>query len=540
MEHTVMAFAPLPRPPSGRPAANTPRACGRTLLITAAIVLLLLPVTARAAHDGLINGRTSDTLTCFDSFSVSLHTESNGAKVNLRIYDDLNANGIVDPGEPVLMRSRLVEGSYLDSDQVANSFYAEDVDGMNFIGRFVITFEDGGVSCFVGLLVLPVVSGYSIAGTITDPESTPGIMVVASPVDSSGNQEMGLMAASDPAGRYFFGVPDSLADRDWAVTVMDWGAAAPGRYGPWQRVVYIGGHEDSVDLALDSADFFVSGSLLDEHGSPMPDSLPVMGVAVTLPGSEFWLSCSRTSSGSHYRLPVKRDSATFCIVIPQINGLESDYLQPHSRDTMARDSVTGFDITYYHADTTIRGHIFKDGLPANRIELSADGDCGSASCGSYADGRYVMQVSGQCPSYELTITNMPAGYYALESLVVAAPGDTGKDLHLVHTGAEESKPGAALPEIVLPPISSPSRPPVRISYQVPARAGSRIAIYNSNGRLVAAQPLAACRGAEKGASSHYVWNACDRDGRLLPAGIYFVRLEAGPNRTASRKLVLTR
>jgi hypothetical protein len=86
---------------------------------------------------------------------------------------------------------------------------------------------------------------------------------------------------------------------------------------------------------------------------------------------------------------------------------------------------------------------------------------------------------------------------------------------------------------------SVTREQARIVFNLGLERGvPELSIYNLMGQQVAlftsANGLRAGRGRQA-----LTWNGRDRDGRLLPAGVYFYRLRAGAQ-VATKKLILVR
>ncbi len=82
---------------------------------------------------------------------------------------------------------------------------------------------------------------------------------------------------------------------------------------------------------------------------------------------------------------------------------------------------------------------------------------------------------------------------------------------------------------------NPARDVARISFSVPEKAPVTIAVYDISGRQVATLLQ---RTVEPGVHS-LTWNATDRHGRKVPAGVYFVELRQGDHR-AHQRLILVR
>jgi hypothetical protein len=134
-------------------------------------------------------------------------------------------------------------------------------------------------------------------------------------------------------------------------------------------------------------------------------------------------------------------------------------------------------------------------------ELVADGAAGGAIV-TWADNN-----SG-------ADSNIFAMIVGTESTVSVAPGPPGSSLALSRRGA------------------SPARGPVTLSFALPHTAPVRLAIYDLSGRRV--RELVS--GVEPGGTHEVVWDLRDDNGRPLPAGVSFARLEV-EGQEVSAKLV---
>ncbi|TET47254.1 T9SS type A sorting domain-containing protein [candidate division TA06 bacterium] len=98
-------------------------------------------------------------------------------------------------------------------------------------------------------------------------------------------------------------------------------------------------------------------------------------------------------------------------------------------------------------------------------------------------------------------------------------------------------PSTSLPTVNALHQSSPNpsrRSPV-IGYQLSKRAQTTLKVYNLAGRLV----KTLVNDAQKAGYYRVEWHGNDEQGRQMPGGVYFYRLQAG-NFTAGRKLILLR
>jgi len=120
----------------------------------------------------------------------------------------------------------------------------------------------------------------------------------------------------------------------------------------------------------------------------------------------------------------------------------------------------------------------------------------------------------------------------------------GADFHLLGgfwsgglavTGIEDGD-DTALPLVFRAHPASPN--PIvdrtRLSFELPRAAATRVALYDAAGRLVRVLsdgPLAAGR-------HQLAWDRRDRSGRPVAAGLYFMRMDAGPDQNRQKLVVM--
>ena len=103
------------------------------------------------------------------------------------------------------------------------------------------------------------------------------------------------------------------------------------------------------------------------------------------------------------------------------------------------------------------------------------------------------------------------------------------------TGVEDVE-GAGLPAVfrLHPASPNPFMDRTRLEFELPKATPARVALYDVAGRLVhvlADAPFAAGR-------HEVAWDGRDRSGRAVSAGIYFLRMDAGPNRSHQKLVVM--
>ena len=88
------------------------------------------------------------------------------------------------------------------------------------------------------------------------------------------------------------------------------------------------------------------------------------------------------------------------------------------------------------------------------------------------------------------------------------------------TGVDDRIPEAA---VLYGNFPNPFGPSTRVAFSIPTSSGVELSIYSVDGRLVRNIPESTF-----GEGRHTIsWDGRDRDGRRLPAGVYFYRLQIG-------------
>jgi hypothetical protein len=169
-------------------------------------------------------------------------------------------------------------------------------------------------------------------------------------------------------------------------------------------------------------------------------------------------------------------------------------------------------------------------------------------CGTVRDGASAAPLPGA-----LVLAYLPDGSWANASAVTAGDGTFCLDVpagtydlqvhvndHLVGTlksivvsdevtGVEID---GVLPVLALGVYPNPARALATLTFQAPGAERVEVGVYDLRGRFVRGWSADAARAV----GADIAWDFRDRDGREVPAGIYFVRLSAG-SRSVVRSLV---
>jgi hypothetical protein len=160
---------------------------------------------------------------------------------------------------------------------------------------------------------------------------------------------------------------------------------------------------------------------------------------------------------------------------------------------------------------------------------------------------YKLRIIGKNQTYEYSTTDtffvwrnttgMPNGVFYWS---VLAYSTTGLNRESGTTGIIQVQPSAVGSDQPAPTefglmqnYPNPFNPETRIEYRLPKSCRVRLSVMNMLGQDVSVL----VDGWESVGIHHAVWNASDKNGMKVPAGIYFYRLIAG-ERVFNRKMLL--
>lgn len=103
-------------------------------------------------------------------------------------------------------------------------------------------------------------------------------------------------------------------------------------------------------------------------------------------------------------------------------------------------------------------------------------------------------------------------------------------------GTLDAGDGAATPRVFrfLPAWPNPVRSRSRVAFELPRTSRVALSVFDVSGRLLRRADF----GLLPAGRHERAWNAEDGDGRALPNGVYFLRLDSGSERGTHKVLVL--
>jgi hypothetical protein len=299
-------------------------------------------------------------------------------------YVDLNANNAYDPTIDVQIdqSATIIDNDFGDENPAVGIYQytmSGNEDGPNTVANLRILFRvvDGGGSDIALVHILPITSGYSIAGSVTPALST--IIVMASV-----NEDESYMTTTNTDGSYLLYVPTAT---HYHVGCFDpvnvtGGMVCTTTYDN----LLINGHLTGYNFVFTAPNSSISGYVRDQ------DNLPVSNIMVRANtnqgGSEFSAS---TDNDGYYHIGLA--SGTWYLntdTNPDYNNYLSG--QNHVITLGDQENLTT-NFTIYATNGTIQGSTYLDGQLTGSIPVRADCPLGSSYTSSSANGTYILKVS---------------------------------------------------------------------------------------------------------------------------------------------------
>jgi len=414
---------------------------------TLVAMLLIVVGTSFGAHNLLVNGTQDAVLYYGDTVIVSLSTESPGAEVKFSLYADINDNGAPDYGEPCFFAIRTLDGSPFDEDETTNGYIETELSSTpenGYIsGNFVLKAEDNGVSDYASIHFMPITSSLSISGLVSNPMQGGISIFVARDTSDTGivlSDFFGTYTSSD--GNFFIGVPDEFYGDTFYFFPTDIAGLLLDYVSPElpADTFVMTGPISGVVVSFTSTDGTqISGNLIDNYGNQLPDTVRIsfIGAAFTLFDTSVYAATKWSNIGSYSR-ELKSEWGSIWMVMEDIFPLYPHYLAPPEGEVFIVGSGSAtYDIVSYLADTTVSGHVYLNGEPADEVIVKTkgykDGDeIGSTFTLSYSDGHYLLQVSQDVDSYHVYLdeSSLPPFSEVEEGTLTVYPGATGVDFHV--------------------------------------------------------------------------------------------------------------
>ncbi len=479
------------------------------------IVLVLFMSFSLFGMTGLlINGDSVATITIGDSITVSGIFEGGDSIAEAAIRIDIDSNGVIDPEDPVIGYSYLMDGSWSDDDETKDGDISFKTEFFPTTGNFIITAEDAGGSDQIILHVQPISSSLNLNGQI-EPDSA-GIIVGA--ILLPDESEL-INDITDTSGNYSINIPDSLSGRYFKISTHVTEDALWYALGTLSDdSVLIGGSAILNDSLIPTDGVAVRGHFINEGGGPHtePITLQFNGSFVDLTrGRRSGNKMGFAIGGSgilHLRSGgFGEDSNAWTVNISQEHPY---FMTPEVHDTInlgpPTDTLDSPPFTLFSCNSAIAGTVFVDGTPTDEVEVWANSDStGSApGAGTYSTGYYKINVSSHPDNYYVGLSNYNWVTYGGDK--IAAPGSTGVNFYVVLSGIEEKE---ITPLRASPPIITASTV-LEISGVI--KKNAKLTIYDVTGKVVKALPQKSLTGR----TASYKLETRD-----LVTGIFFGKIE---------------
>lgn len=500
------------------------------------VLLLLWSISGLSfgVHNLKLNGEKLATITHGDTLHLTFEFESAGSTALYKVYVDANRSGAIDATDPLLSWGKFYDGSFLDEDEAQNGsyhqIYKETGEFPNT--QLILKAEDNGIADSVVLNVQPLSSGYSVYGKVTGIPDPSNILIFTEYTSGETGRRYTYRAITDSLGEYRIYIPDSLGNRSWKVICGDFLVRAPGYLAPLSLgSIFIDGHVRKNFPFFPSDGVTISGKVKGDNGLSLPDSLTVWGGGGTL--VSLGVATAYTTSGTgFYNLKIKGNTASEWHIQPLLDPLFPEYLTPPELVLTITGNKTQ-DLSCYKADTTITGHIYKDGGFADGIRVQAEDTVltGKTWTGSFSDGHYELRVSSKADNYRIRLNpnDIPSGYGVQEGFQWAKPGDQGVDFHLISTGIIQLPNLDRSPTRSLEIAPNPAKDFLNAKFFLSKAGPTSLKVYDTFGRLVMAQFN---HWLEAGYHhSHFPL-------RGLANGVYFVELDHSGSRATKKLLIL--
>jgi hypothetical protein len=233
----------------------------------------------------------------------------------------------------------------------------------------------------------------------------------------------------------------------------------------------------------------VWGVLRDDAGNPITDPVPTVGLAHTT--ATGWGRLIRpwvSGSDGKYRIPLKKAGTTQYYAYVVSAGIAEQFYGSNMNPKANQSTGVGpapsqkeMNIKTYRPNSTISGHIYKDGPPYDKCRLNAvSGDsCGDNFTRSFSDGRYSIPVTTISSGYTVKPVNLPQGCRSVPPERIVSAGATGVDFNVI--AVEETHEQGKLSLTVYPnPFIGGT-----VLKLLGTKGASNLLIYNIAGKYVA-------------------------------------------------------
>ncbi|MCK9212298.1 MAG: carboxypeptidase regulatory-like domain-containing protein [Ignavibacteriaceae bacterium] len=369
----------------------------------------------------LINGKTHDTVSVHDPFSLTFTSAPNYVSASVNVYIDADNNGIASSGDLQIVNNGLImDNSEGDEDPVE--------------GLFKLTFsKESGYSDIVSSLIFEVNDYQSVSSAVVTVEQKPSnavIMGTITPplqnilINASFNSSEGVFILSDSLGKFKINV-DRERTKQVMLQTLDLTGISNGYIFPKSQVITITSDTTEVNITSTPATTFIEGYVKDQNGAA------IKNVTVQAYNSSLGSITTQSDSLGYYKLGVM---AGTWHLYAEITG-SADYLQNNYSYSVSvlNNSTLQHDFVLVKANSVISGKIILNTTGVGGIPIRTNADTLYNYVISSTNGNYEMPVykpaSGTI-SYSVN-TSVPEGYYVLTPAKIGIqPGATNVNFEI--------------------------------------------------------------------------------------------------------------
>ncbi|MFQ6615154.1 MAG: carboxypeptidase regulatory-like domain-containing protein [Fidelibacterota bacterium] len=352
-------------------------------------------------------------------------------EADLTVWIDMDDDGVLDESIDIQIDEpdHIVDNSPFDEDPTEGIYQFtvsdEDEGDINRVGNMGLFFkaEDTGGSDDAFLFLEPMVSNYSVSGTISP--AVENIVVAA--IRPMADDEDVWYTLTDETGGYQVFLPEAGV---YSIITADFLGATGGMFpdrGYYN--VYVDGHLTGYDFTYIAATAWIEGTVTDENSNPL-HGIEVFARIEEGQDLQSWIE---TDESGYYTLgllegdwEVGLDGAD---LIP-------GYMVPEGEEFhMSEGATRTVNFTAYSTDATITGTVFLDDAPAGGVQARAWSPLGSTRTVSTAHGFYTLSVASEADGeggYDVGVAEwrLPFPAYVDEYYSGIMSGSAGIDFHV--------------------------------------------------------------------------------------------------------------
>jgi hypothetical protein len=351
----------------------------------------------------LIDGKTNDTVSIGDPFSLTFSFSPNSITAVVHIYLDTDNNGIVSPGDLLLTNGLVMDNSDYDVDPVIGAFkmnFSKSSGYSNIVSSLIFEVNDYQSVSYAILTVIPKPSPSVILGTLNVPLKD--IIVGVS------NSSSATYVLTDSAGK-FSAYIDRQISNQVNIQVLDLYGISNGYIPPSYQYLTITSDTTNINLSFTVAKSFIEGYAKDQSGAP------IKNVSIEADGSNYYIN-TKTDSVGYYKVGVSLGTWDIYSSISWTN----DYLKKQYSSVyvyISQDGTAYQDILFVKSNSSISGNVSFNANGIEGIPVTAYSD--TSFLYNYIltslKGNYSMPVfkpSSGSELYNVSLSVAP-GYYVI-------------------------------------------------------------------------------------------------------------------------------